>query len=62
MSYDQLTMAQWVMGFTRNILDEEDLNTRERMLTYMSELMEDVSDFGWQGAKAAHAVLCCEME
>ena len=61
MLYDQLTMAQWVMGFTRNILDEEDLN-RERMLTYMSELMEDVSDFGWQGAKAAHAVLCCEME
>ena len=62
MSYDQLTMAQWVMGFTRNILDEADLNTRESMLTYMSELMEDVSDFGWQGAKAAHAVLCCEME
>ena len=62
LSYDQLTMAQWVMGFCRNVIDEKDDNNKERMLSYMSDLMEDVSDFGWQGAKAAHAVLCCEME
>ena len=24
--------------------------------------MEDATDFTWQGAKAAHAVLMCEME
>ena len=24
--------------------------------------MEDATDFSWQGAKAAHAVLLCEME
>ena len=62
LSYDQLTMAQWVMGFCRNVIDEKDDKNKERMLSYMSDLMEDVSDFGWQGAKAAHAVLCCEME
>ena len=28
----------------------------------MSELMEDATDFTWQGAKAAHAVLLCEIE
>ena len=32
------------------------------MISYMSHLMEDATDFGWQGAKAAHAVLCCELE
>ena len=32
------------------------------MIMYMSDLMEDTTDFSWQGAKAAHAVLCCELE
>ena len=32
------------------------------MLTYLSDLMEDTTDFSWQGAKASHAVLLCEME
>ena len=62
MSYDQLTMSQWVQGFCKNILDESDNNTREKMIQYMGELMEDATDFSWQGAKAAHAVLLCEFE
>ena len=62
LSYDQLTMVQWVMGFCRNIMDEKDAKNKEKMLGYVSDLMEDVSDFGWQGAKASPAVLCCEME
>ena len=61
-SYDQLTLVQFVQGFTRNILDERNAETRERMLWYLNELMEDVSDFSWGSAKAAHAVLLCEME
>ena len=36
--------------------------TRETMLTYLSNLMEDTTDFSWQGAKASHALLLCEME
>ena len=35
---------------------------REQMISYMSDLMEDATNFSWQGAKAAHAVLCCELE
>ena len=43
-------------------MDEKDERTRFQMIQYMSELMEDATDFSWQGAKAAHAVLLCEFE
>ena len=62
LTYDQLSLTQWVQGFCKNVLDEKDEHKREQMITYMSELMEDATDFGWQGAKAAHAVLCFELE
>ena len=61
-TYDQLTLSQWVQGFCKNILDEKDEGKRERMVAYMADLMEDCTDFTWSGAKAAHAVLCCEFE
>ena len=32
------------------------------MTQYLADLMEDASDFSWHNAKAAHAVLLCEME
>ena len=32
------------------------------MLQYLSDLMEDATDFAWASATAAHAVLLCEME
>ena len=32
------------------------------MVSYLSDPMEATTDFSWQGAKAAHAVLLCEME
>ena len=32
------------------------------MISYMADLMEDATDFSWQGAKAAHTVLLCDME
>ena len=62
LSYDQLSMSQWVQGFCKNMLDEPDQKIRENMIQYMGELFEDVTDFSWQGAKAAHAVLLCEFE
>ena len=30
LSYDQLTMSQWVQGFCKNVLDESDHNVREK--------------------------------
>ena len=62
LKYNQLSVSQWVQGFCRNILDENNTTKREQMISYMSDLMEDATNFSWQGAKAAHAVLCCELE
>ena len=61
-TYDQLSLPQFVQGFCKNMLQEPDLGVRHHMLTYLSELMEDTVDFSWQSAKAAHAVLLCDME
>ena len=44
------------------IFGGSDNKVREQMLWYMSDLMEDATDFSWARAKAAHAVLLCEME
>ena len=60
--YDQLSLTQWVNGFCRNILEEKSESRKDIMISYLGDLMEDATDFSWQGAKAAHAVLLCEME
>ena len=60
-SYDQLSLTQFVQGFSKNILDESDQEIRGQMIQYLSDLMEDATDFSWASAKASHAVLC-EME
>ena len=36
--------------------------TRDHMLDYLTDLMEDSHDFGWQNAKGSHTVLLCKME
>ena len=61
-TYDQLTLTQWVQGFCKNILEQKSSDRRGIMVSYLGDLMEDATDFSWQGAKAAHAVLLCEME
>ena len=61
-SYDQLSLTQWVQGFCKNILEEKSNECKQVMISYMSDLMEDATDFSWQGATAAHAVMLCEME
>ena len=47
-TYDQLSLTQFIQGFTRNILDESDNEVREQMLWYLSDLMEDATDFLWR--------------
>ena len=61
-AYDQLSLTQWVHGFCKNILEEKSESRKDSMISYLGDLMEDATDFSWQGAKAAHAVLLCEME
>ena len=61
-SYDQLSVTQWVAGFARTMRDESDPEIRQYMLDYMISLMDDANDFSWISAKASHAVLLCRME
>ena len=61
-TYDQLNLTQWVQGFAQNILDEKSQKTKDQMLQYLTDIMADANDFSWQNAKAAHAVLLCDME
>ena len=61
-TYDQLSFNQWVQGFCKNILEQKSCERKDIMVSYLSDLMEDATEFSWQGAKAAHAVLLCEIE
>ena len=61
-SCDQLSLTQWVQGFCQNILEENCPEKKDIMISYMADLMEDATDFFWQGAKAAHTVFLCDME
>ena len=61
-SYDDLTMAQWVSGFVRGVQEEKSVAAKSSMLDYLGNLMEDASDFSWESAKAAHAIVLTNME
>ena len=61
-SYDQLTMPQWMAGFCRTMREETNQNLKDHMLNYLIDLMDDANDFSWGAAKASHAVLLCRME
>ena len=50
-SYDQLSLTQWVQGFCKNVLDEESNERRQIMISYMSDLMEDATDLSCKGLK-----------
>ena len=36
--------------------EDSNVDTKNAMLDYLSKIMEDVTDFSWQSAKASHAV------
>ena len=61
-SYDQLTMGQWMTGFCRTMRDESDPKNRACMLDYLIALLDDCNHFSWSAAKSSHAVLLCRME
>ena len=61
-SYDQLTMGQWMAGFCRTMREEKNSKNKQAMLDYLIALLDDSNDFSWAAAKASHAVLLCRME
>ena len=61
-SYDQLSITQWVAGFCRIMKEEKNSEIKDSMLDYLVSLFDDANDFSWDAAKASHAVLLCRME
>ena len=61
-TYDQLTIGQWMAGFCRVMREESNINSKETMLGYLISLLDDINDFSWASAKASHVVLLCRME
>ena len=44
-TYDQLSLCQWVQGFCKNVLVDSCHTKREKMIAYMADLMENVNNF-----------------
>ena len=51
-TYDQLSVTQWVAGFGRIMKEEKNPQIREHMLDYLVALFDDANDFSWDAAKA----------
>ena len=60
--YDSLSVFQWTSGFCAIAKEESNLKTKNLMLEYISDLMDDAQDFDFNSAKASLAVLLCHME
>ena len=60
-TYDSLKPSQWTSGVIRAALDLP-MAEREKKFEYIANLMEDASDFGFESAKACHAVVLTTME
>ena len=61
-SFDQLSIIQWVTGFCRIMCDEQNRDIQNSMLDYLIALFDDPTDFSWDAAKASHVILSCRME
>ena len=57
-----LPLHQWVSAFVWCIQEEKSDATRESMLDYLGNLMEDASDLSWEATKASHAIALTNME
>ena len=61
-TYEQLTICQWLIGFMRIRQEEQDPVIKENMSDYVTELLQDACDYGWDSAKGAHSVLLHRMQ
>ena len=61
-SYDQLSILQWVAGFCPIMREEKNSDSKDFMLDYLVSLLDDAQDFSWEAEKSSHAVLLCRME
>ena len=60
-SYDQLSITQWVAGCGHIMKEEKYSKIKDSMLDYLVALFDDANDFSWDVAKASHAILLCRI-
>ena len=61
-TYEQLTMEQFTLGFLKTVELERNQVIRANMVTYLTNLFQNVCDYGWQQVKGAHHVVLSCME
>ena len=61
-TYEDLNIFQWVQGFSRCIIEEQNQQTHLHMLQYQCHLMQDALELNWATAKRAHAAVLTEIE
>ena len=61
LTFEQLTLPQWLLGFLRIRQEEQDPQVKENMIEYLTELAQDACDYSWDAAKGAHSVLLHRM-
>ena len=49
-------------GFCRIIIEESTVQSKENMLDYVINLLDDAHDLSWSFAKASHVLLLCRKE
>ena len=55
LSYNDLTITQWVSGFVWCMQEEKSEHNKACMLDYLCNIREDASDVSWDSAKS-----CCD--
>ena len=61
LTYDQLSITQWLLGFLRIRQEEQDPLIRENMIEYLTELAQDACDYSWEVDNGAHSVVLHRM-
>ena len=61
-TYEQLTQAQFVLGFLRSVQEDQDPYLRSNIVEYLTELFQNACDHSWQVAKGAHLVVMTKMK
>ena len=62
LSYDQLSMDQFTLGFLKIVQIEKSPIVRANMVDYLTSMFHNVVDYGWPQVKGAHQVVLANME
>ena len=62
LSYDQLSMDQFTLGFLKIVQIEKSPIVRANMVEYLTSLFHNIVDYAWAQVKGAHQMVLSNME